>query len=102
MNIFVFLISYGLMIGAVAFAIPMTRRIGTMVLTGSGILFLIACAMLLLGKIFTMLLPFIIIGCIAYVIYSGKNKIRDKKEVNLAKGMTDEERRKREDFLRNL
>ena len=102
MNIFVFIISYGLMIGAVAFAIPMTRRIGTMVLTGSGILFLIACAMLLLGKIFTMLLPFIIIGCIAYVIYSGKNKIRDKKEVNLAKGMTDEERRKREDFLRNL
>ncbi|WP_195251903.1 hypothetical protein [Romboutsia sp. 1001713B170207_170306_H8] len=102
MNIFVFLISYGLMIGAVAFAIPMTRRIGTMVLTGSGILFLIACAMLLLGKIFTMLLPFIIIGCIAYVIYSGKNKIRDKKELNLAKGMTDEERRKREEFLRNL
>lgn len=102
MNIFVFLISYGLMIGAVAFAIPMTRRIGKMLLTASGILFLIACAMLLLGKIFIMLLPFIIIGCIAYVIYSGKNKIRDKKELNLAKGMTDEERRKREDFLRNL
>ena len=79
MNIFVFLISYGLMIGVVTFAIPMTRRIGKMFLTASGILFLIACAMLLLGKIFTMLLPFIIIGCIAYIIYSGKNKIRDKK-----------------------
>ena len=84
MNIFVFLISYGLMIGVVTFAIPMTRRIGKMFLTASGILFLIACAMLLLGKIFTMLLPFIIIGCIAYIIYSGKNKIRDKKEQNIA------------------
>ena len=102
MNIFVFLISYGLMIGVVTFAIPMTRRIGKMFLTASGILFLIACAMLLLGKIFTMLLPFIIIGCIAYVIYSGKNKIRDKKEQNLANNMSDEERVKREEFLRNL
>ena len=102
MNIFVFLISYGLMIGVVAFAIPMTRRIGTVLLTASGILFLIACAMLLLGKIFIMLLPFIIIGCIAYVIYSGKNKIRDKKEQNLANNMSDEERMKREEFLRNL
>ncbi len=55
MNIFVFLISYGVIIGVVTFAIPMTRRIGTVVLTGSGILFLIACAMLLLGKIFTIL-----------------------------------------------
>ena len=88
MNIFVFLISYGLMIGVVTFAIPMTRRIGKMFLTASGILFLIACAMLLLGKIFTMLLPFIIIGCIAYIIYSGKNKIRDKKEQNIAKNMS--------------
>ena len=102
MNIFVFLISYGLMIGVVTFAIPMTRRIGKMFLTASGILFLIACAMLLLGKIFTMLLPFIIIGCIAYVIYSGKNKIIDKKEQNLANNMSDEERMKREEFLRNL
>ena len=55
-----------------------------------------------LGKIFTMLLPFIIIGCIAYIIYSGKNKIRDKKEQNIAKNMSDEERMKREEFLRNL
>ena len=102
MNIFVFLISYGLMIGVVTFAIPMTRRIGKMFLTASGILFLIACAMLLLGKIFTMLLPFIIIGCIEYIIYSGKNKIRDKKEQNIAKNMSDEERMKREEFLRNL
>lgn len=102
MNIFVFLISYWLMIGVVTFAIPMTRRIGKMFLTASGILFLIACAMLLLGKIFTMLLPFIIIGCIAYIIYSGKNKIRDKKEQNIAKNMSDEERMKREEFLRNL
>lgn len=102
MNIFVFLISYGLMIGVVAFAIPMTRRIGKMLLTASGILFLVACAMLLLGKIFTMLLPFIIIGCIAYIIYSGKNKIRDKKEQNIAKNMSDEERMKREEFLKNL
>ena len=102
MNIFIFLISYGVIIGVVTFAIPMTRSIGTMVLTGSGILFLIACALLLLGKIFTMLLPFIIIGCIAYVIYSGKNKIRDKKEQNLANNMSDEERVKREEILRNL
>ena len=102
MNIFVFLISYGLMIGVVTFAIPMTRRIGKMFLTASGILFLIACAMLLLGKIFTMLLPFIIIGCIAYIIYSGKNKIRDKKEQNIAKNMSDEERMKSVVFLRNL
>ena len=49
-----------------------------------------------------MLLPFIIIGCIAYIIYSGKNKIRDKKEQNIAKNMSDEERMKREEFLRNL
>ena len=50
MNIFVFLISYGLMIGVVTFAIPMTRRIGKMFLTASGILFLIACAMLLFRR----------------------------------------------------
>ena len=36
MNIFIFLISYGVIIGVVTFAIPMTRRIGTVVLTGSG------------------------------------------------------------------
>ena len=102
MNILVFLISYGVFIGGIALFIPVTRRIGTALLVGSGILFLIACGILLLGKIFTMLLPFIIIGCIIYFIYSGKNKIRDKKEENLAKNMSDEERRKREDFLRNL
>lgn len=102
MNIFIFLISYGLMIGVVAFAIPMTRRIGKMLLTASGILFLIACAMLLLGKIFTMLLPFIIIGCIAYAIYLGKNKIRYNKEKNREKSMIDEDRRKREEFFKNL
>lgn len=102
MNIFIFLISYGLMIGVVAFAIPMTRRIGKMLLTASGILFLIACAMLLLGKIFTMLLPFIIIGCIAYVICLGKNKIRYNKEKNRDKSMIDEDRRKREEFFKNL
>lgn len=102
MNILVFLISYGVMIGVVTFAIPMTRRIGTMVLTGSGILFLIACAMLLLGKIFTILLPFIIIGCIVYAIYLGKKKIRDNKEQNIAKCMTNEERKNREEFLKSL
>ena len=102
MNIFIFLISYGLMIGVVAFAIPMTRRIGKMLLTASGILFLIACAMLLLGKIFTMLLPFIIIGFIVYTIYLGKNKNRGNKEKNMDKTMTDEDRRKREEFFKNL
>lgn len=102
MNIFVFLISYGVMIGVVTFAIPMTRRIGMKALTGSGILFLIACTMLLLGKIFTILLPFVIIGCIAYIIYLGKKKIIDNKEQNMAKRMMDEERIEREVFLKNL
>ncbi len=102
MNIFIFLISYGVIIGVVTSAIPITRRIGTMVLTGSGILFLIACAMLLLGKIFTILLPFLIIVCIVYSIYLYKNKIRDNKEENMAKSMTDEERIEREMFLKNL
>ena len=102
MNIFVFLISYGVIIGVVTFAIPMTRRIGTVVLTGSGILFLIACAMLLLGKIFTILLPFIIIVCIVYAIYLGRNKIKDCKVQNISNDMTDEDRRKREEFLKNL
>ena len=102
MNIFVFLISYGVIIGVVTFVIPMTRRIGLTVLIGSGILFLIACAMLLLGKIFTILLPFVIIGCIAYVIYLGKNKIMNNKEQHMAKNMTDEERRKRDEFLKNI
>ena len=73
-----------------------------MVLTGSGILFLIACAMLLLGKIFTILLPFVIISCIAYAIYLGKQKIRDNKEQNIAKCMTNEERKNREEFLKSL
>ncbi|CEQ18966.1 hypothetical protein [Paraclostridium sordellii] len=102
MNIFIFLISYGVIIGVVTSAIPMTRRIGAMVLTGSGILFLIVCAMLLLGKIFTILLPFLIIVCIVYAIYLYKNKIRDNKEENMAKSMTDEERIEREVFLKNL
>lgn len=90
MNIFIFLISYGVIIGVVTSAIPMTRRIGTMVLTGSGILFLIACAILLLGKIFKILLPFLMIVCIVYSIYLYKNKIRDNKDENMAKSMTDE------------
>ena len=101
MNIFIFLISYGVIIGVVTFAIPMTRRIGTMVLTGSGILFLIACTMLLLGRIFIILLPFVIIGCIAYAIYLGKKKVRDNKRIYL-EDTTYEDRRKREDFFRNL
>ena len=102
MNILVFLISYGLMIGVATFVIPMTRRIEKLFLTPSSNLFLLTCIMLLLGKMFTIPLPFIIIGCIAYIIYSGKNKTRDKKEQNIAKNMSDEERRKREEFLRNL
>ncbi len=102
MNIFIFLISYGVIIGVVTSAIPMTRRIGTMVLTGSGILFLIACAMLLLGKIFKILLPFLMIVFIVYSIYLYKNKIRDNKDENMAKSMTDEERIEREMFLKNL
>ena len=102
MNIFIFLISYGLIIGVVTFAIPMTRIIGSMILKASGILFLIACALLLLGKIFTISLPFIIIGFIVYTIYLGKNKIRGNKEKNMDKSMTDEDRRKREEFFKNL
>lgn len=102
MSIFVFLISYGIVIGGIALVIPATRRIGTVLLTGSGILFLIACGILLLGKLFMILLPFIIIGCIVYAIYLGKNKIRDNKEKNMSKNMTDDERRKREEFLKNL
>ena len=102
MSIFVFLISYGIIIGGIALVIPATRRIGTVLLTGSGILFLIACGILLLGKLFMILLPFIIIGCILYAIYLGKNKIRDNKEKNMSKNMTDDERRKREEFLKNL
>lgn len=102
MNIFIFLISYGVIIGVVTSAVPMTRRIGTMILTGSGILFLIACAILFLGKIFTILLPFLIIVWIVYSIYLCKNKIRDNKEENMAKSMTDEERIEREMFLKSL
>ena len=101
MSIFVFLISYGIIIGGIALVIPATRRIGSVLLTVAGILFLIACGILLLGKLFMILLPFIIIGCILYAIYLGKNKIRDNKEKNMSKNMTDDER-KREEFLKNL
>ncbi len=102
MNIFVFLISNGVILGAIALVIPMTRRIGKIILTGSGILFLIACAMLLLGKVVIVLSPIIIIGCIIYAIYSGKKKVKDSKEKYVAENMPDEERRKREEFLKKL
>lgn len=102
MNIFVFLISNGIILGVIALAIPITRRIGTIILTGAGILFLIACAILLLGKLFVISLPFIIIGCIIYVFYLEKKKIRDSKEQYVDKNMSYEERRKREEFLKNL
>ncbi|AXU29699.1 TPA: hypothetical protein ACKONR_000638 [Clostridioides difficile] len=102
MSIFAFLIGNGLILGVIAIAIPMTRRIGTAILTGCGILFLIACAILLLGKIVIVSLPFIIIGSIVYAIYLGRKKIKDGKEQNISKNMTDEERRKREEFLKNV
>lgn len=102
MSIFAFLIANGLILGVIALAIPITRRIGIAILSGSVILFLIACGILLLGKLFMILLPFIVVGCILYAIYLGKNKIRDDREKNMSSNMTDDERRKREEFLKNL
>lgn len=102
MSIFAFLIANGLILGVIALAIPMTRRIGTAILAGSVILFLIACGILLLGKLFMILLPFMVLGFILYAIYLVKNKIRNNKEKNMSSNMTDDERRKREEFLKNL
>lgn len=102
MSIFAFLIANGLILGVIALAIPITRRIGIAILSGSVILFLIACGILLLGKLFMILLPFIVVGCVLYAIYLGKNKIRDDREKNMSSNMTDDERRKREEFLKNL
>lgn len=65
----VVIIVYGVIAGIALTAVPFTRKIGYLVLSIVGILFLVTSALLLLGGLISSLLPVILIVGVIYAIY---------------------------------